>query len=239
MTAKGIRCGSSQDRSGPCRTRMASDRSGRTGSSQPRRRVVGSEVDRRHAVIVPEHHSTRGPSILCRWRKDPPCISRLPLDRYQLWVEKPLPIPRRPVVGCLRPRVDDDLVDQEVQQLPAPLQAMRPHAFSSVMAGEVPSSGELAATRSMARPSVSKRAERRFWPPGIRQTSAGRSNRAPESRAAGFACLVLCEVPAKGAGFLGLRDKVRKRRAVEPEVHSLTAQKVLRWALELRLASAF
>ena len=173
-----------------------------------------------------------------RWRKDPPCISRLPLDRYQLRVEEPLPIPRRPVVGCLRPRVDDDLVDQQVQQLPAPLQAMRPHAFSSVMAGEVPSSGELAATRSMARPSVSKRAERRFWPPGIRQTSAGRSNRAPESRAAGFACLVLCEVPAKGAGFLGLRDKVRKRRAVEPEVHSLTAQKVLRWALELRLASA-
>src|SRR5688500_8531021 len=41
-----------------------------------------------------------------------------------------------------------------------------------------------------------------------------------------FACLVLCEVPAKGAGFLGLRDKVRKRRAVEPEVHSLDDQVV-------------
>jgi hypothetical protein len=106
------------------------------------------------------------------------------------------------------------------------------------MAGEVPSSGELAATRSMAPPSVSKRAERRFWPPGIRQTSAGRSNRAPESRAAGFACLVLCEVPAKGAGFLGLRDKVHKRRAVEPKVHSLDDQVVNGGRLRLTPAAA-
>ena len=37
---------------------------------------------------------------------------------------------------------------------------------------------------------------------------------------------MLCEVPAKGAGFLGLRDKVHKRRAVEPEVHSLDDQVV-------------
>jgi hypothetical protein len=33
-------------------------------------------------------------------------------------------------------------------------------------------------------------------------------------------------MPAKGAGFLGLRDKVRKRRAVEPEVHSRDDQVV-------------